>query len=70
MSVQYRNTETLAGDHWLCSRYDHTVLNLAPQSERLFLTLLFLSTDVWNDVMFHFRPVLEWFFLLRKLPDM
>ena len=61
MSVQYRNTQALAGDDWLCSRYDHTVFDLAPQSQRLFLALLFFSTDVWNDVVFHFRPVFEGF---------
>ena len=59
MSVQYRNTQALAYDDWFCCRYDHSVFNLTPQSQRLFLALFFFSTDIWNDIVFHFRPVFK-----------
>ena len=59
MSVKNRNSDTLACDNRLCSRYDHTVFDLAPQSQRFFFALFFLTTDVWDDVVFHFRPVFE-----------
>ena len=59
MSVQYRNTQALACDNRFCSRYDHTVFNLAPQSQWLFFTLFFFSANVRDNVVFHFRPVFK-----------
>ena len=43
MTVQHRNTDTLAGDHRADCRNDNAILDLSPETERLFLTLLFLS---------------------------
>ena len=61
MSVQYRNTDTLAGDHRLAGFYDLTVFYFTPDTKRFLFTLLFFPADVWDDVFYHFRPVFEGF---------
>ena len=47
MSVQYRNTDTLAGDHRLRSFYDLTVFYFTPDTKRFLFALLFFSSDIW-----------------------
>ena len=32
---------------------------MSPDTKWLFLRFLFLTTDVWNDISNHFRPILE-----------
>ena len=38
---------------------DLSVNDLSPESQRLFFALLFLSSDVGDNIVFHFRPVLK-----------
>ena len=61
MSVQNRNTDTLAGDHRLGSFYDLAVFYFPPDTKRFLFALLFFSTDVRDDIFYHFRPVFEGF---------
>ena len=59
MSIEDRNTHALAGDHRFRCGNDLSVNDLSPESQRLFFALLFLSSDVGDDVVLHLRPVLK-----------
>ena len=59
MSVQYRDTDTLACDNRAGCRNNFSVLYFTPDSKRLFLTLLLFATNVRNYIFNHFRPVFK-----------
>ena len=59
MSVQDRNTDTLAGDDRFFRTDDLSVLNMAEYTQRFLLALLFLAADVGDDVSLHLGPVTE-----------
>ena len=59
MSIQNRNTDTLTGDLWLFCFYDHTILNVSPDTKRFLLGFFFLTTDIRDNISNHFRPVFE-----------
>ena len=61
MAVQYRHPHALAGNHWAVRRFDHSVLNMAPDFHGLHLALLFFPADVGNYILHHLRPVLKGF---------
>ena len=59
MSVKNRNTYALAGNDGAGSRYDNAVLYLSPQAQWLLFALFFFSTNVRDNILYHFRPVLK-----------
>ena len=61
MTIQYRYTDTLTGDHRFLGLYNHTIFNLTPDSQRFLLALLLFTTDIWNNIFNHFRPVFKCF---------
>ena len=59
MSVQNRYTHTLACDLRKLCFHDLSVLYFTKYTKRLLLTLLFFSTNEWDNISNHFRPVFE-----------
>ena len=57
MSVEDRNTYTLACDDRCGSRNDHAVLHFTPKTQRLLFALLFLAADIRDDISHHLRPI-------------
>ena len=59
VAILYRHTETLGGDGG-CRRLDDLIVfDGAPYLQRLLLGLFFLTANVGNQVIHHFRPGLE-----------
>ena len=61
MTVGNGNTQALSCDAGGSSLYDLIAFDLSPYLERLLLGLFFLTADVRDKVIDHFRPCLESF---------
>ena len=59
MSVKNRYTYTLACDLRRICFYDLSIFNSAENTKRFLLALFFFSTNEWNDIFYHFRPVFK-----------
>ena len=59
MSVKNRYTYTLACDLRKICFYDLSIFNSAENTKRFLLALFFFSTNEWNDIFYHFRPVFK-----------
>ncbi len=59
MSIQYRNTYTLACDLWLFCQFDLAVFHYVPSTRRGSFSLFSSSPPMYGMMFHHFRPVFE-----------
>ena len=56
MSVQYRNTDTLACNHRFFCLHDHAIFHFSQYSQWFLFGFFFFTADVWYHVLDHLRP--------------
>ena len=66
VSVRYRNTNALSGKVRLICLNDFIAFDFAPKFKRFLFALFFLTADIRNNIINHFRPCFKSFACARN----
>src|SRR5690606_3890012 len=61
MTVCNWNTDTLCRNDRFACFYDLTIFYFPPNPQWLFLTLFLFTTDIWDDIIQDFWPIIKVF---------